>query len=539
MLSGERANTEAGGADARALAARWRNSLLALLVALGAVIGIYLDTAIAMVTIWYRSETFTHAFVVPPIVLWLVWRRRHQLAELMPRAAPVFLIPMGLMAAMWFLGALTAINSVTQFALVAMLVLTVPVVLGGHVAYRILFPLSFLFFAVPVGEFLTPLFMIWTADFTVMALRFTGIPVLREGLLFVIPSGNWSVVEACSGIRYLIASVTVGALFAHLNYQSTTRRVLFVLVSVLVPVIANWLRAYMIVMLGHLSGNTLAVGVDHLVYGWVFFGIVILLMFWVGGRWAEAEPSLEARGAVGRVAPNMSSGGPGASGRQMAMALAGMLLIVAAPLGASAYVAQQMRTGPAVLAASLAPAAGWSQLSDDPLAFRPDFKNPSAVLQATYSAGTMPVGVFIAYYRNQTYDRKLVSSVNTLVPSQSGDWNQLKSGSHPLALADRSVSVRSASLRRLAQTPPGRDTRLLVWQIYWIDGNLTANDHIAKAYSAMGQMRGHGDESAAMVVYTLDDGKGGAAPTLERFLRENYGAIDALLKQTRDAGLRR
>jgi exosortase A len=539
MLSSERADTKAGGAGARARAAHWRNSLLALLVAIGAVIGVYLDTAIAMVTIWYRSETFTHAFVVPPIVLWLIWRRRHQLAELTPRAAPVFLIPMALMAAGWFLGALTAINSVTQFALVAMLVLTVPVVLGAHVAYRMLFPLCFLFFAVPVGEFLTPLFMIWTADFTVMALRFTGIPVLREGLQFVIPSGNWSVVEACSGIRYLIASVTVGALFAHLNYQSTQRRILFVLVSVLVPVVANWLRAYMIVMVGHLSGNTLAVGVDHLVYGWVFFGVVILLMFWVGGRWAEAEPSLEAAGAVGPGASEMSVAGPGPAGGPTAFALAGMLLIVAAPLGASAFVAHQMRTGPAVLAASFAPAAGWSQLADDPLAFSPDFKNPSAVLQATYSDGTSPVGVFLAYYRNQTYDRKLVSSVNTLAPSESENWNLLKSGAHQLTLPDRSVTVRTGTLRRLSATPPGRDARLLAWQIYWIDGNLTANDYLAKAYSAVGQMRGHGDESAALVFYTLDDGKGSAAPTLERFLRENYGAIDALLKQTRDAGLRR
>ena len=58
-------------------------------------------------------------------------------------------------------------------------------------------------------------------------------------------------------------------------------------VAIVVPVVANWLRAYMIVMLGHLSNNTIAVGVDHLVYGWVFFGIVIMLMFWIGARWAE------------------------------------------------------------------------------------------------------------------------------------------------------------------------------------------------------------------------------------------------------------
>ena len=133
-----------------------------------------------------------------------------------------------------------------------------------------------------------------TADFTVAALRASGIPVYREGLQFVIPSGSWSVVEACSGIRYLMASFMVGSLFAYLNYRSWRRRLAFVAVSLVVPIVANWLRAYMIVMLGHLSGNTLAVGVDHLIYGWVFFGIVIMAMFMVGARWSEpdAQPQI-------------------------------------------------------------------------------------------------------------------------------------------------------------------------------------------------------------------------------------------------------
>ena len=106
-------------------------------------------------------------------------------------------------------------------------------------------------------------------------------------------------VEACSGVRYLIASVMVGTLFAYLTYQSLARRIAFVAVSFLVPVLANWLRAYMIVMLGHLSGNKLAVGVDHLIYGWVFFGVVMLLMFWIGARWREDEPKLPCRQRVG------------------------------------------------------------------------------------------------------------------------------------------------------------------------------------------------------------------------------------------------
>jgi exosortase len=100
----------------------------------------------------------------------------------------------------------------------------VPAVLGWKVARRMTFPLLFLFFAVPFGEFTQPKLMDWTAYFTILGLRLTGIPVYSEGQNLVIPSGSWSVIEACSGVRYLIASVTVGTLFAYLTYHSLRRR---------------------------------------------------------------------------------------------------------------------------------------------------------------------------------------------------------------------------------------------------------------------------------------------------------------------------
>ena len=59
------------------------------------------------------------------------------------------------------------------------------------------------------------------------------------------------------------------------------------LASIAVPIIANWVRAYAIVMLGHLSNMRLAVGVDHLIYGWLFFGLVMALLFWLGSLWHE------------------------------------------------------------------------------------------------------------------------------------------------------------------------------------------------------------------------------------------------------------
>ena len=514
-------------ADAARLKSAWRKALAALALLFAWTVFLYRETAVAMVTIWWRSETFTHGFLVLPIVLWLVWRQRKAIAELTPTPnAVVFLLVAGAAFA-WLLGDLVAVNSVTQLAFVTLLVLSVPTVLGLQVTRLIIFPLCFLFFSVPVGEFLLPLFMDWTANFTVIALRLTGIPVYREGLQFVIPSGNWSVVEACSGIRYLIASLTVGTLFAYLNYQSAVRRVLFVIVSIIVPVVANWLRAYIIVLLGHFSGNTLAVGVDHLIYGWIFFGFVIMLMFIIGARWAEPDAVTHAR-IPGVVGANVAK-----NSRLMWISAACFAAMIAWPHAAIWTIDQRESGGSVSLSAPAALTPDWALGSASVPEFKPVFKNPSAEVIATYSKQGRNVGLYLGYYQHQTYVRKLVSSDNVLVETRSTNWAEVGRGTYRLKLSGNPVEVRASEVRGLPQPGQAGDGRLTVWQIYWINGTLTSSDYLAKVYSAVQRLTGRGDNSAAIVVYTSKEQAGGGDAVLESFLAANYDAINALLLKAR------
>jgi len=506
------------------MSSSWRGALSALVLLLAAIVIVYRDTGLAMTTIWYRSETFTHGFIVLPIVLWLVWRRRSSVLAVMPKPNPWLLLVFAGLALMWLLGDLVAVNSVTQLAFVAMLVVSVPAVLGLPVATTIAFPLAFMFFAVPIGEFIMPQLMDWTADFTILALRMSGVPVFREGLNFVIPSGNWSVVEACSGVRYLIASLTVGTLYAYLNYQSTRRRLLFVLVSILVPIVANWLRAYMIVMLGHLSSNTIAVGVDHLIYGWVFFGVVILLMFMIGARWAEPE-ALAA--APAQIAPTTSRAQ--ASTGSFWLAALVFSAIVSSPILLKQALQPATAGGEPQLALADTDFQPWVRGAKDTIGFKPIFENPSAELNQVYVKGGSNVGVYVGYYRNQSYDRKLVTSTNVLVRSNSGAWSQIDQGAVSADFGGGAKTVRFAELRRMGAASAGAPERLLVWQIYWIHGRLTSNDYLAKVYSAVYQLLGRGDDSAVLVLYTPLDARGEARKALDAFLLAHYASIDRAL----------
>ena len=499
--------------------AQWQRALPVFMLLLFGLLLLYRATGLAMVEIWDRSETFAHAFVVPPITLWLIWRKRAELALLTPRAAPVFLLPMAGFALLWLIGDLAIVNAAMQFGLTGMLVLLVPTVLGWPVARAIAFPLGFLFFAVPFGEFAMPMLMQWTAHFTVAALRLSGIPVYQEGLQFVIPSGNWSVVEACSGIRYLMASVMVGTLFAYLNYRSIKRRWIFVGVAFLLPLVANWLRAYMIVMLGHLSSNTIATGADHLVYGWAFFGVIMLVMFMVGARWAEPdapEPVAirqpRAVAAPGRAWPTVAA---------LALLLLAPLLLVER-MNSPTGVDLAARSGPDIAA------AGWLPGTVPGASFKPNFESPAAELQASYERDGKGVGLYVGYYRNQRVDSKLISSNNMLVLSKDKVWTRAVGDT---VQDDQGRTLRTAELRSAALGDEFDGGRLRVWQIYWVNGHLTASDWQAKLYGLLGRLLGQGDAAAVLVMYTPKSVAGADDALLAAFWRDNRDKLDAWLRQ--------
>lgn len=518
-------------------ALRWRTALPVFLLLLLAVALLYRDTAAVMIGIWERSETFAHAWLVLPLTLWMVWRQRVRLSQLTPRPQPWVLLPMAAIALLWMLADLVVVNAATQYGMVALLILTVPLVLGLDVTRTILFPLLYLFFAVPFGEFMVPTLMEWTADFVVAALRATGIPVLREGQNFVIPSGSWSVIDECSGVRYLMASFTVGSLFAYLNYRTSWKRAAFMAFALAVPIVANWLRAYIIVMLAHLSGNRIATGVDHILYGWVFFGLIIFLMFIVGAHWAEPdEPAPASAGAAGGKPAAAPTGR--ASRAMLATAAAGLAVallphgIVAAlerAEGAAAPVQLQL---PAQLTPGWAAApAGAHGLP----AWTPEFANPSLQASQVYAGPAGTVGVHVAYVRGQTDQRKLVTSQHLLVGMRDPLFPFPVSGAQrSVAVDGQPVAFRSAELTAREPLYAGHRPQLQVWRSYWIDGRWVAGDVRAKLVGAAARLQGRGDEGALLVLYADAGSPPASNAALEAFVRDNLASLNTLLQRTRD-----
>jgi len=478
--------------------------------------GLFWPTLYSMIEIWERSETFTHGYLIFPISAWLIWRKREELAQVQPRPDLRGLILLAAAGAGWLLADAGSVNVVAQYTFIAMLIAAVWTLLGWAFVRATFFPLMFLLFAVPVGEFLIQPLMGVTADFTVAMLQATGIPVYREGTFFSIPSGDWSVVEGCSGLRYLIASVTLGVLYAYLTYRSWKRRLLFSVAAIIVPILANSGRAYMIVMIAHLSDMKLALGVDHYIYGWVFFGLVMLLLFWIGSYWREDDQPEPY------VAPSLSEASHSVRARPI-LPVAIVALVVAGLWPAYANWLNT-RPLPAMPALQVEAQGGW-QPSDAFTTWGPHWVGADRHLRQPYLQAGRNVLLELNYYVTQRQGAELINSQNFMIRQKDPAWSNVGESLAMVQIGGESRQVRQAKLRG------SNGQRLLVWQWNLINQHPTVNDQAAKLILALDRVRLQRDDGLSVLIATSYDESEleAATATLARFAADMAPAIGGAL----------
>ncbi len=457
---------------------------------------------------WGSSETYSHGYLVAPVSAWLVWRMRAQLAAMTPTASLVGLVVLLAALLLWAAGEIADVNVVRYVAVTAMIPGLAWLCFGTPVARALAFPLGFLVCMIPAGEGLVPWLMEGTADATVFALKLSGIPVHREGLHFSLPTGRWSVVEACSGLRYVIAALVLSLLFSYLNYRRIAHRVVFVAVAVVIAVVANWARAYLIVLIGHFSNMRYGVGDDHVVYGWVFFGLVMFVVFWMGMRFSDEDGNAAAvSGSTASTTPTPASGStaaaPSTAASQAAMAsvvraatrtrAGGFAAFVAVSLialfgihtlqditpraDAHAQLVQQVRLEHAVL--------------DIP----PAFEGHRAVHQGRIPPTEAGAGVqvYVAYFARQHDGGEMVRWGNTVLALVDKTWGTFSRRVVPVDEAPDALRVEERVVRN------GNDERLL-WSWYTVGGRDTTEARTVKLLTLRGFVTGAGDHSTVNVL---------------------------------------
>lgn len=515
----------AGCATEISLFRAWQQALVILGASWIVCINFFSDTVFSAVAQWQQSQTFSHCFLVFPITIYLIWSQREKIINLAPSPNYWGLPILALLGVGWLLGHLGAVLVVQQVAMVAMLQVLVFTVVGWPVTRALFFPLSFLIFAVPFGEDLIRPLQDYTAFFTVKALQLSGIPVFRDGWMIVTPTSVWEVAEACAGIRYVIPSVILGCLFSYSRYRSWERRLGFILLCFFAAIVANGIRAYGIVMAAHLTNNRVAVGVDHLVAGWVFHSVVVFVLFWIGLRWrepVEVGTKIDAAATVGK-AQAIHAG----SLRAMALtAISAVVLLGLAPLAAhSLFRPLPMLAIPMIFAPSVT--QPWQALDQHDAKWKPRFIGADGELSKSYKASGQGVHLFIAYYRaNQRQGAELIGSENVLTNEKS--WRAVSAGSAQTMVDGESLSVERIVLR-------SNDRTRLVWSWYWVGGEFTSNRYFAKVLELKSRLLRE-QQGSALIALAVDVENGNlreAAETLGNFLR-HVALVQALKEEKSD-----
>ena len=489
----------------------WPATLVVITIGSMAHLVLFSGTAAMILQAWWEKDAHNYGFLIVPVSIYLLWRRRHVLARMAPEPTLWGLGIVAVAAFVWLLGNVAGVLVVEQFAFVLMLQAFLLGVVGWRVFRAALFPILYLLFAVPVGSFLTPPLQDLTAQFTVQALQLTGVPVYLDGLYIYIPSGTFKVAEACAGVRFLTTTVALGALVANLFYRQAWRRTVFMALAVAVPIVANGFRAYGLVMIAHLSDFQLAIGADHITFGFIFLSIVILVLLALGSTFRETWPVGPSTQETGSILAPAAMESPGK--RALIGTAFGAVLIVAAAAAYGSVI--ENRALQAAVVELVPPPVGsdWRFAPDARSDWRPRFFGASAERSWVYVRGKQKVELYTAFYAHQRQDAEIVNWRNRLADGEV--WREFTTVDRAEVLLDGGpLSVRRTYLRRA-----GRRRVVLFW--YWIDGQFVANPYAAKLLEIKAKLLG-GNQRAAVIAIATDyrEIPGEAMRLLRAFLAE-------------------
>ena len=427
----------------------WRRSILVLGLCWTSLILAFASDWQAMFGQWWNSSTYNHVLLVPVIVGWLIWQRRGPVSQLSPAPWGWGLLALGGAVLLWVLGAFAGFDLLRQSGAVAMLPASALLLLGPRVFAALLFPFAYMAFLVPFGDELVPPLQTITAKLTVWLVHASAIPAAINGVFIDTPAGLFEVAEACSGVKFLIAMIALGVLVGNVCFVSWRRRLAFFALCVVVPILANGVRAWGTIFAAQYVGVERAGGIDHLIYGWVFFAIVIAAVLGLSWRWFDRgidDPMVDVTRL--NATPWLASAEP--SPRSGLAALLGAALLV---LGGNAWAgAADALLAPMPRQVFLPPVLGWQRIPYQPqAAWHPRAGGADHRLLGRYrDAAGNEIDVFYALYSAQGEGREAGGFGQGAVITES-DWSWTSAG--PSAGPARSDRLTAGGkIERLALT---------------------------------------------------------------------------------------
>lgn len=426
------------------------------------VIALFSTSVAPLLTTWLiDAGTYSHGFLLLFISGYLVYTSLPEIASrpLKPnRQLATFILGVSLT---WSAAEIAQIQVVQQLTLPLLIWLSIAFLAGINAAKYLLIPVFCLYFAIPIWDVFTPALQTITVAATENILNLFNIPVIINGNLITIPSGIMEVAGGCSGLNYLLTSISLALIYSHVLGQNWAGVSLTVLLSIFSALIANWVRVSSLVLIGHASEMQHSLINNHHTFGWVIFAAFLVPLFGLLLPFLHRFPNLHrANQHTSQAAKQRTTIGTTDIAILFSCLACGPLLI----LVITALPTKEAQT------ITLDYATSHPQ-NAKPYQWQPDFPNTDQTINISHQWHQHPAVSHIYFYGYQKQSHELVGHYNHLYTDNG--W-RVKSNSIITPIA-------TTPYRRAILHHPRAGKRLFYYR-YYVGGYTATSDLIAKLY---------------------------------------------------------
>lgn len=254
---------------------------LALLIA--ALIGLYFPVLLKLASDWSTNDNYSHGFFIPLISGYMIYTMRTDLntISLQPVNWGLLLLLAGL--GQLYIAKIGSEYFLQRTSLILVLLGATLFLMGTSIARKILMPISYLIFMIPLpaiiwNQIAFPMQLFSTA-ITEWVIQSIGIPVFREGNILYLSQTTLEVVDACSGLRSLTTMFALSAVLAWISNNGAWKKWTLFFMAAPIAIFANIVRLSGTAILASRYGEKVAQGFLHEFSGIFTFVFGLALLF--------------------------------------------------------------------------------------------------------------------------------------------------------------------------------------------------------------------------------------------------------------------
>jgi EpsI family protein len=458
--------------------------VVALAVMLAGIAAAFWPMLVVLHLTWIdKYGAHSHGYLVLALCIWFAvraWRKQPR-PVLRPAwsALPVLFLLLGIAA----LSEVLFLGPVRTAVLPLLLLASIALCLGGGVALRMAWPILFLYFALPVWVVLNAPLQGLTTAVSQSLVTAIGVPVYVEGNFVHLPEGTFEIASGCSGLNYIVAALTLAAVYCTLFLSTWKSRITLMLMACAAGIAANWLRVSSLIVIGHVSKmQNYLIRVDHLYYGWVLFMLTMIPVMLLARKLEDRDHSKDKGVARQPFLPAWMSRWPGrVAWTAFAFAVAAVLLLAARERSSGS--ASRMAFEPPAMRTAVAQ-------QSFPSGWKPTFPGAQESRFAWVPGGA--IEIYTASYKEQSRASRLSLPDNSIM---GHGWQMTDS-----RYVDAPALGPGASLLEMRGQLGDRER--LLWTWYDMAGRVAWSNRTLRAAELLGLLSGRGD--ARITALTTD-----------------------------------